>query len=556
MEEITLAIKRAVETLSTRVGDIVLEHPRDENHGDYSSNVAMLVAKKAGKSPREVASQIVVLLQKDTQINSLIGKIEVAGAGFINFWLKEEWLDLQVEEARKGGYGRGTLLKNKRVMVEYTDPNPFKEFHIGHLMSNTVGESLARLFEAQGAMIHRVCYQGDVGLHVAKAIWGYTHQKSESTGIARWGKAYAYGATLYETSKEAKAEIEELNKTIYTKSNDAVNKLYNEGREASLAYFETLYQRLGTKFDDYFFESEAGDLGLKVVEEGIKAGILEEGEEGAIVFRGERYGLHTRVFRNSAGLPTYEGKELGLVGAKNERWQYDLSFIVTANEIDEYFKVLMKVLELMRPDLSKKTKHISHGIMKLKSGKMSSRTGKVVTGEALLDELVQVVLVKMGTREVSNKNHVADQVAVGALKWTVLKHNLGGDIVYEPERMTKLEGDTGPYVQYTYARAQSVLKKGNSKQQAVNNKVQGVNSQELGLKRWIYRYPEVVVNSAREYAPHYVAHYLLELAGRFNSFYAKSEIAGHKERLALTAAVALTLKKGLGLLGIEAPEEM
>jgi arginyl-tRNA synthetase len=221
-------------------------------------------------------------------------------------------------------------------MVEYTDPNPFKEFHIGHLMSNSIGEAVARIIEANGAQIKRANWQGDVGMHIANAIWGKM-QKPELS----WGEAYTYGAQKYEDNKD---EITGINKKIYERSDTEVNNLYDLGRKESLEKFEELYKKLGTKFDHYFFESKEGVEGKQIVEAHLEDGIFEK-SDGAIIFPGEKYGLHTRVFINSNGLPTYEAKEMGLNKKKFEV-EPDLykSIIITGNEIKEYFKVFSAII--------------------------------------------------------------------------------------------------------------------------------------------------------------------------------------------------------------------
>lgn len=575
-----------------------VSHPKEESHGDYSANVAMVlwvknkelrINEKSVKSPRELAELIVQQLTTNGLQQTVIEKIGVAGPGFINFYLKTDFFLEEAKKATEPEYGKNELLVGQKTMVEFTDPNPFKEFHIGHLMSNTIGESLARLFEAAGAEVKRANYQGDVGLHVAKSVWGMLckilnleilnskqiqNSKSEiSNWITEWnskslndrqkmmGQAYAYGATKYEEDETAKAEMNAMNKAIYDGTDPAINELYKVGRAWSLEYFEVIYKRLGTKFDEYFFESEAGAVGLKVIQEGLDKGVLEMGEGGAVVFKGEQYGLHTRVFRNALGLPTYEGKELGLAKTKFERYPYDKSYIVTANEIDEYFRVLLKVMNLLYPDLGAKTTHLSHGVMKLTSGKMSSRTGKIVSGEALLNELKEVVLTKIGDREIADKEVVADQVAVGALKYSVLKQAVGGDIVYEPDKMTNLEGNTGPFVQYAYARARSIIRRiGESAGRLDSESVGQLVREELSLLRWLYRYPEVVLEAGQKYAPHLVATYVYELAARFNSFYQSCRVEENGEvnqlRYLLTQASANVIGSGLNLLGIVAPSEM
>lgn len=575
MQLIRELINQAVKDLGVGVLEFSVEHPKNEKFGDYSTNVALQALRLMqtnnplhGYDQVELARKILEQIYKDPSFVKTFEKVEVAGPGFINFYLSSEFLAEELNKATIEGYGKNKRLHGQKTFVEFTDPNPFKEFHIGHLMSNTIGEALARILEANGATVKRANYQGDVGLHVAKSIWGWQKKITEDgknlgdlqgqalqERVAYLGQAYALGATEYEVNEQAKAEMNAMNKVIYDKSDRVIDELYQAGRKWSLEYFETIYQRLGTKFDEYFFESEAGAVGLKVVEEGLKKKVLEVGEEGAVIFPGEKYDLHTRVFRNKLGLPTYEAKDLGLAKSKWERWEYDKSYIVTANEIDEYFKVLLKTLSLLYPDLAKRTTHLSHGVMKLTSGKMSSRTGKVITGEGLLNELKEVVIVKMGERDVKNKEVVADQVAVASLKYSVLKQAVGGDIVYEPEKMTNMEGDTGPYLQYTYARARSVLAKAKGESIELQGK-KPCNPEEISILRWLYRYPELVSEAGEKFAPHLIAGYVYELAARFNTFYNQHQIVGNDQRLVLTRAVANVLKSGLGLLGIQAPEEM
>ena len=215
-------------------------------------------------------------------------------------------------------------------------------------------------------------------------------------------------------------------------------------------------------------------------------------------------------------------------------------------------------MSLLYPDLASRTTHISHGLMKLKSGKMSSRTGNIITGEGLLNELHEVVLKKIGDREVDDKENVADKVAISALKYTVLKQAIGGDIVYDPERMTNLEGDSGPYLQYVYARCSSVINKVADEKQSNDSVAQ--NDEEMAIMRWVYRYPEVISQAAQRFAPQLVASYLIELAQRFNSFYNKHQILGSGDpegfRLGISTGVRQLIKNGLSLLGIETVEKM
>src|SRR3989344_5076671 len=426
-EEIRKLIEKAIKSFGSYDGPVLVETPKEKTHGDYSTNIALALAKKLNKNPIEVAGGLVKELSSKVLKNIGIEKVEVAGPGFINFYL------------------------SKKFFVEN-----LKEFHIGHLMSNSIGESISRIFEFQGAKVKRANYQGDVGLHVAKAIWGKMQNQNQA-----WQNAYVFGSEKYEINETAKKEITELNKKIFERSDKNINALYDKGKKESLEYFEKIYKTLGTKFDYYFFESAVADFGKKIVENGLKSGIFEKGEKGATIFKGEKTGLHTRVFINSEGLPTYEAKELGLAHIKYKKYGYNQSVIITGNEINEYFKVLLSAMLQIFPELAEKTKHIGHGMMRLSEGKMSSRTGKIITFEFLLNKVEELVKEKIKDRDLSDleKKEITEKVAIGALKYSILKQSIGSDIIYDFEKSISFEGDSGPYLQYSYARAQSVLRK-------------------------------------------------------------------------------------------------
>ena len=315
----------------------------------------------------------------------------------------------------------------------------------------------------------------------------------------------------------------------------------------------------------------AGKAGLKFVKENLKKGIFQE-SKGAIVFPGEKYGLHTRVFVNALGLPTYEAKDLGLATTKYKDFPYDESVIVTGNEIDEYFRVVITALKQIDPKLGEKAHHLSHGMVRLPEGKMSSRTGKILTGEWLLDEVKKMVLKRMESSTVEfspgERESTADKIAVGAVKYALLRAGIGHDVIFDFEKSVSLEGNSGPYLQYTYARTRSVLEKAGGRWQVAGgnegHEPQATsyepNAEELSVLRWIYRFPEVVMETAKQYAPNLVCTFLYELAQRFNTFYNKHRILENNEqvrfRLLLTAGVGQVVKNGLILLGIQAPEKM
>lgn len=565
-KELKQLITEALEELSLKVEGFSVERPGESRNGDYSSNVALvafrqLAAQVNGKSntikmarggmeffdnPQQLADKIIEQIKSKN--HPAILKMESAPAGFINLFLTPEFFITKVKEALelKDKYGENEDVKGYKVAVEYTDPNPFKLFHIGHLMPNVIGEAISRVAEASGAEVKRMCYQGDVGLHVAKAIYGLQQGQALFT-------AYAFGNKAYEEDEAAKLEIIELNKKVYSREDEEINKLYDAGKKESLDYFEQIYKKLGTKFDYYFFESEAGEFGKKVVEDNKQ--VFKVGERGAVVYEGEQDGLHTRVFINSEGLPTYEAKELGLAKIKYDKYPYDYSIVVTGNEITEYFKVLLAVMGKIFPELAQKTRHVSHGMLRLPSGKMSSRTGDVITAENLLEEVKNKIKDKVKESEMTDE--VLTQVAVGAIKYSILKQDSSRDIIFDFDKSISFDGSSGPYLQYTFARTQSILEKAKSEQ--VQIKLEQL--EEVGeVEKIIARYGEAVYRAGEELAPHHIVTYLTELASAFNAYYANNKIVSEEEnssyRVALTAAVGQVLKNGLSLLGIAAPKKM
>lgn len=555
---IRVALSDALAALGIDI-DYTIEHPADRVHGDYASNVALMAAKVMGTTPREVAEQLRTALAESIEY---VDRIDIAGPGFLNFYLSRDFFTNEVMRASSLGEAWGThrTWEGKRVVVEYTDPNPFKEFHIGHMFTNTVGESIARLFMAAGADVRRVNYQGDVGLHVAHAIFGMRALGIGSLGVCtsrELGRAYAHGARAYKEDEQAKEEIRRINQALYARNDAGINELYDLGRKTSLAYFEEVYRMLGTHFDEYFFESDASPRGAALVLD--HPDIFKE-SDGAHVFHGEDYGLHTRVFLNKEGLPTYEAKELALAKLKHDRiGGYDHSVISTANEITEYFKVLLCAMRLIYPELAAKTEHIGHGTVRLSTGKMSSRTGDVIAAVDFIEEVKQAALAKMASVGTESNDHLALQIAIAAIKFATLKTNILQDSVFDKEQAVSFEGNSGPYLQYTYARIQSLLQK--AKQVGVAPNMSKVPDTVYGPEALVYRFPEVVAGALADRAPHQVAHYLLQLAGSFNSFYATEKIADATDsaapyKAALAQAVGQTIKNGLYILGVEAPERM
>jgi arginyl-tRNA synthetase len=601
------SINKVLASAQLRAVEFEIEYPADLKFGDYSSNVAMVLAKNMEKNPRDLAQVIVNDLNRNLPLQ--IDRVEMAGSGFINFYLKKEFIFQKISEVFLTGnhYGRTKKMQGQKIIIEYTDPNPFKQFHIGHLMSNSIGESLSRILEWNGAELIRFCYQGDVGMHVAKALWGMIQNKtafphdndSLEDKMKFIGSAYAFGSARYDEDENAKAEINEINKKVFAFFNgdprDDDNELkiyYDKGKKWSLAHFDEIYGKLGTNFDRFIFESSTSALGEKIVRENIKnpadsnsdvldnsnsAGVFEL-SDGAIVYKGEQDGLHTRVFINSQGLPTYEAKDLGLAFFKDRIVDFDKSIVITASEQTQYFKVMLAALKRINRDIAEKTIHIVHGMMLLPAGKMSSRKGSVIAGEALIKEAEQMVRQIIADRELDEKTSekIVSDVAISAIKYSILKQATGRDIIYNPQTAVTFDGDSGPYLQYTVNRAKSVLGKAfeagieieNNLKNLVFGNEQNFSAdknflekwQTINLERLILRFPEMVELAGQNLTPHSITNYLIQVAGDFNSFYASNQIIDHGAqmayKLALTKATQHVLQNGLQILGIRVPERM
>lgn len=553
------------QTLHTEV-DFVVEYPTDISYGDYATNVALVLGKSRQQNPRELAEEFAVRL--NTHKLTIIDKVEVAGPGFINIFLTKKFFGNIVSTILTDGdaYGKNKTVQQK-ISYEYTNTNVLKPMHIGHLMGNVIGEALSRIAEWNGADVVRNTYQGDVGLHIAKTIWGIQHMEGKrvsgslSEDVAYIGDAYVKGAEAYEADERAQIEIKDINKKVYDGTDPDVNTLKDWAKQISLNHFRELYRMLGTTFNDELFESDVAQDAVSLVHTYLGKGVFEE-SDGAIVFNGKKYDetLHTRVFITSAGVPTYEAKDIAHAIRKYDTYHFDTSIIVTANEQDEYFKVVLTALMQIRPDIAEKTQHLSHGMLRLATGKMSSRKGNVITGEALLRQSFDGVMEKHGARDADMSEQDIHAIGVAALKYVILKQAPGKDIVFDFEKSLSFEGDSGPYVQYTAVRTKALCAK--AQHEGVAHQVNRPDYVDLyDIERMMHRFPEVVSRAYIESAPQAITTYLIELASAFNTFYGLGKIIDKDDevspyKIALTKAVGQVLTNGLYVLGMTVPTKM
>lgn len=548
------SIEQAIKNRFNEQVHIELTTP-DAAFGDVSTNVALQLAKKVGQPPRQITEAIIAELHKHDL--DTVRDITIAGPGFINFYYSDEYLWELANNHLVSD------LAGKTYVVEYSCPNYFKELHAGHLYQTIVGDVLARMVEQAGAKVHRTNFGGDVGLHVAKCLYGIiNHLGGElpdklaevDDRPAFLSKSYVFGSTEFEAGDPVAEEIRQLNKRIYTlvDQNDhdsPLAQIFWTCREWSRDYFVAFYQDLDvTPFERFYPESENTPLGLKTVRDALQKDIFKE-SEGAVVFEGEPHGLHTRVFITKEQLPTYETKDIGLILKEDEEFHFDHRILITGRDQLEYMRVVWRALDQIVPGVEAKMTHLTNGIIKFGDGKkMSSRLGNVTRAVDVLETVRSIVP--------STNDDVRDNnIALGAVKYEFLKHRLGGDIAFDPEASVSLQGESGPYLQYALVRAKSVQQKATKKAAFSGS----LSESERKLVQKLSQYRQVISKATREYMPHHVCAYLYELSQEFNRFYEKNRVIGddsEAHRLALIDSYIKVLSHGLSLLGIPILEKM
>lgn len=544
MQEIREKLKQAIKELYNLDFELEITPSPENIDADYSTNVSLKLARELHKPPMVIAEEL------NNKLN-----VSISNPGFLNFTLSNEILNKEINNLFNNFKEHIAFDKfaGKTVICEFSDPNPFKVLHVGHLYTSVVGDSISRLFEYAGAKVIRANFGGDVGLHVAKTMYALEKKSLEDLNIEDIAKCYVEGTTAYEDDETAKSEITKLNKEIYQINADNLHdsnlaKLYWKGRELSYEYFENFYASIGLKFDKYYPESSVAGLGLETVKRELEKGVYKM-SDGAVIFDGEKFGLHTRVFINKEGVPTYEAKDVGLIFTKWEDYHFDRSVVITGNEQLDYMKVVLKSVEQYAPELVEKTSHLTHGLVKLPGNeKMSSRKGNFLKAVDVID---------MVKAELQNAYDSADErVSLAALKYAFLKYKMGGNIIFDVGESVKMTGNSGPYLLYSAVRAKKILLN-NSNKNEIENYI--YNIYEKNLIKKILEYKNMLTESVEEMAPHKVANFLYELAQEFSRFYENCQVTGsaeESERIKLVKTYLETMTHGLNILGIKIPEEM
>lgn len=542
-----------VEALKTAINDTfnheitpIISRPEPQ-FGDYTTNVALQLAKPLGQNPRAIAEKLADSLAKTGQYHS----IEVAGPGFLNIFLKDEAL-LQLTRREPQPQRAG-----KTVVIETNNPNPFKAMHIGHAYNATLADTMANLVAVSGAKTHRVSYHGDIGAHVGKSMWAWLRyvdgdaSKLENIPTnernAWMNKMYAEGATAAKESPQAKQEIDELSRQSFTREDPLYASVYDTIKDWSFAQIDGNVARLGSApTERRYLESEADPVGVATVRENVP-NVFQE-SDGALVFKGSEHGSFDNAFVGSNGLGLYAARDLGLIQLKAQDFPaMDECIVVTGGEQAAYFKGVIAAAELALPELTGKLVNYSTGLVKLATGKMSSRTGDVVTIEWLFDEFGKAIAERGGKPD--------DEIIAGALRYQFLKVKIGGDVVFDVNEAVSLTGNTGSYLQYAHARARRIIEKSSEQWHMPT----AVHTEDRALVRKLGEYHEIIELATRTLEPHHICTYLFELAQEFNRYYEQHQVVGSEHethRVGLVHLYADTLKAGLTILGIYAPEKM
>jgi len=572
-ERIIELIKKAVGEMGISEKEMpvfTLEHPDEMSHGDFATNVSLMLSKQLKKSPVEIARQIVEKLTAEIKVQnsdqgSGIEKIEVAGPGFINFYLTPDYFTEKLKKVlnKKENYGRkdqsflNKLFGGQKVIMEYSSPNIAKPFTVGHLRSTIIGDAMANLLEFNGFKVIRDNHLGDWGTQFGKLI----------VALKKWSNI----ETIEKSEKPIKDLVDlyvrfhdeaENDKTLEDEGRAWFSKLEKGDKEArdiwqkcvnlSLKEFERIYKVLDVKFDTSYGESFYEDKMAEVIVDVKRAGIARESEGAYLIFF-EKEKYPPLMLLKTDGSSLYALRDLAADKWRKKKYGKDTIIINEVGmEQELQFKQLFEAEKLLGYVKEGERVHVAHGLYRFKEGKMSTRKGNVIWLDDVLNEAIE----RAG---VINKE-TAKVVAIGALKFNDLKREAKGDINFDWDEILNLKGDSGPYLQYSYVRAKSILEKARKEGIKASLNIKN-NLGNIKLSKMLIRFPEIVERAGREYSPHYLATYLTELASTFSTFYANEVVVDKNDsnspyKVALTEAFSIIMKNGLKLLGIKTPEKM
>ncbi len=535
-----------------------IETPPSSELGDFAFPCFFL-APFLKEEPNDIALE----LRGDIELIKGIRDVQTQGP-YINFFLDRKKM-VQNIASDISGQGKGLNFgKGKKVMIEFSQPNTHKAFHVGHIRGTSIGESLARIFEFCGNRVIRANYLGDSGMHVAKWIWCYKkyHSREKLRDDESWiASIYVDAVKRLKKNENLQAEVDMVNQKLESGEDKDMNELWKKTKQLSLKSFEKIYSQLNTHFDVYYFEKDMEERGKAIVDSMVKSKIAKK-SEGAIIMDLEKYNLGIWVLIRKDGTVLYSTKDLALVEKKFSQYpDLEKSIYVVANEQDLHFEQLIKTLELIKSEHAGRMKHVSFGMVRLPEGKMSSRTGQNILYSDFLKQVVLHAKKEIRKRNPKIKsgslNERALKISIAAIKYFMLKQGEKKDIVFDIKESLNFEGNSGPYIQYSYARASSILKKAKNKG---NPKFEDLEEKETELIKKMAEFEDVVRRAYENLNPSTLANYSYQLAQVFNEFYHECPVIGSEEkesfRIYLVESFRQILKNSLYLLGIDVLEQM
>jgi arginyl-tRNA synthetase len=538
--------------------------PAREGFGDLASKLAFSLAPIEKKSPVEIAKSIVSQAPR----SRFFSKVEAVGP-YINLHMSDGAYVFALQKILKQGkkFGRGKKT-GKKMMVEFFHANTHKGVHIGHIRNISLGESVCRLLEFSGNKVIRANYQGDIGPHVAKCLWGFInlHQgkaPGEKRGI--WlGKVYAEASKKIEGNPELEAQVQDINTKLYAREK-AITATWKKTRQWCLDDFDSFYREFGVKFKELYFESQSEGVGKEFALELVKKGVAKE-DAGAIIVDMKGEGLGVFVLITKEGYALYSAKDLGLAKIKFAKYKdLDRSIHVVGKEQEFYFKQLFRVFAKAGMEIPAKISyHLIYELVMLPEGKMSSREGTMVLYEDLKDKLLAIVGEEVRKRHADwdegKISETAMAITLAAIKFTMVRRESNRQLIFDWDAALSTEGDSGPYLQYALVRTNGILRKAEFKPGVA--KAYAFTEQEKRLVKQLCLFPDSAAGAAEGLSPHVLCGYLLELAAELNRFYTTSRVLNadtdeeKQARLAIIAATNSVLASSLELLGIGTPERM
>ncbi len=589
--EVTVEALKALYKADIGAVDIPLQRTRKDLEGDFTL-VVFPFLKFSRKSPDQTAQELGEYIQ--SKMDDIASYENVKG--FLNFTIRTSyWARFFDSVAGKTKYGHISVDESSpKFVIEYSSPNTNKPLHLGHIRNNLLGLSVSRLVEATGKNVKMVNLVNDRGIHICKSMvawqkWG-DGATPDSTGL-KGDKLVGDYYVLFD--KHYKEEIDELVKGGMDKDeaskkaplileaqemlrkwelNDAeVVGLWEKMNQWVYLGFEETYSRLGISFDKIYYESQTYKLGKSLVEEGLKSGVLVKREDGSVWADLSGEGLDEKLLLRSDGTSVYMTQDLGTAHQRFEEYGFDKQIYVVGNEQIYHFKVLSIILKKLGFDWSDKLYHLSYGMVELPEGKMKSREGKVVDADDLIIEMVanaEQVSEELGKLEGFSDEEKSDiyfRIAMGALKYFILKVDPQKTMLFNPKESIDFAGNTGPFIQYTYVRINSVDKKARDKGLYCDyryDEAMELDSREVNLLKTIYSFPELLQEAGKELSPAMIANYVYELVKEFNNFYQYIPILKEEDiqkrgfRISLSNFIARHIQDSMLLLGIEMPERM